>query len=206
MFVNNSLMDHDKSAQIFDRMKIQEETKNIKEKTKILKQQIEKNNAFLQDLKISVQQIRQKQNELMYKKEILEKKRNQLKATQSAIIQQAQFCGNAKESDKTSISVRTIPVVLNKIQNDIMNLSEIAIDQQQISIPVISLFKVSESLNSIYGALVNQGIINETKEEFDKRNAIFLTNQSSLLNQLQSILRSNLIQDPKENLAENHFQ
>jgi hypothetical protein len=125
------------------------------------------------------QQLRDKEAELA-------QKRSELISVQAAIIATLKAQGESPPPAPAPL-LEVIPLVMDKVQKSVMTLTEAAIEQKMISIPILSLFKVSEGLHRLYDALAKNGDIEETDDEKHERLHKFVTSQKEILNQLKAI-------------------
>lgn len=162
-------------------------TKKLKEENETLKSKLAENEKLLaefDDARIRAKSLR---TQLKEKEAKLEAKRKELIQIQEAIISTLQSPAQQQQEDPEEALV-PIPIIMNRIQELIMSLTESAADKQSTAIPVISLFNTSEKLNKLYDALVEQDIIHETQEEHDERYANYVATQQKIVSQLKDML------------------
>lgn len=159
----------------------------LEEENKVLREQLKKNEELLNDFEEAVPRAKSLQQELKDKEAKLEKKRQELIEIQDAIISTLNN-QNQTESATPQKSLAPIPMVMNRVQEVIMALTENAVDNRTTSIPIMSLFKVCDELNQLYDVLVEKGIIEEDEEERNTRMEQFIVAQQQILEELKKML------------------
>jgi hypothetical protein len=76
---------------------------------------------------------------------------------------------------------------MNTVLKQITDLTERAIAEKSIGIPILSVFKTSEALNHLYGTLAEKGIISESDEEKQERIGQYVAAQKAILTKLKEI-------------------
>jgi hypothetical protein len=158
----------------------------VEEENKELRAQLQKNLEVIENFDVASPRARALEQQLRDKEAELAQKRSELITVQAAIIATLKAQGESPPpAPATSLDV--IPLVMGKVQKSVTTLTEAAIDQKTISIPILSLFKVSEGLHRLYDALAEKGVIEETDDE--KRNRIhkFVSSQKEILTRLKAI-------------------
>ena len=131
------------------------------------------------------------QDILFKKQKELKEKELQLAKIQQSIIQILQMQKKEQKIvEENKDSLEAIPSVVSSIQKFLTKITEAAAAQHSISIPILTLLQVIESLSHLFDLLVEQGVIEETKEEKEARNNHFLENQHRILNKLQYFLQN----------------
>ena len=172
-------------------------TAQIKESTASLKTQLVQNQQLLGELDIAIPHSQLLIKELDDKKAELENKRKQLADLQAALIQQIQ---NPLPEKKEEIpkSIAVLPIVLGSVLKFFTDLTEAAVNQQDITIPVYSLLKVGDSFNRLYTTLTDKGVLHETEDEAKERKSTFLHNQATILNGLKNIIAAKDAEEEEE--------
>ena len=163
--------------------------KKLQQENDALKQKLKENEQLLADFEDAAPRAKSLKSQLKAKEEKLEQKRKELIQVQEAIISTLKAQAQPSNEDPMD-SLRPIPIVMNNIQTLIMGLTEKAVDNRTTAIPVLDLFGVSDKLNRLYDALVEQEIITETPEEKDARNQEYVANQQQILTKLKEMLAS----------------
>ena len=177
-------------------------TAQIKESTASLKTQLVQNQQLLGELDLAIPHSQTLMKELDDKKAELENKRKQLSNLQAALIQQLQNPLPEKK-DEIPKSIAVLPIVLGSVLKFFTDLTEAAVNQQDITIPVYSLLKVGESFNRLYSTLIDKGVLHETEEEAKERKSTFLHNQATVLNGLKDIVAAQNVAEEEEEKADN---
>ena len=162
-------------------------SKKLQQENEQLKLKLKENEQLLSDFDDAAPRAKSLKAQLKEKEQKLEQKRKELIQIQEAIISTLKSQAQPRQENPVD-SLRPIPLVMNNIQELIMNLTENAVDQRTTAIPVLELFGVSDKLNRLYDALVDQEIISETPEERDQRNQEYVMNQQQILDQLKDML------------------
>lgn len=170
-----------------------------------LKEQLQKNLQLLGDFEIAAPRAQLLQKQLKEKEAILEQKRQELVEVQQSIISTLQNQSQAP-IDQGQQSLAAIPTVMNHVQKLITDLTEEAVNQKTIAIPILSLFKAAGVINSLYETLSNNGIIQESQEEKQDRINTFVSTQQDILAKLREVVQSaqdSQLHDVEEEEAEN---
>lgn len=153
-----------------------------------LRQQLGKNLELLGDFEIAAPRAQLLQTQLKEKETLLEEKRKELVQVQQSIIStllhQAQ-----SPAPQTQTSFAAIPTVMNHVQKLVTDITEDAIDQKTIAVPVLSLFKAAGIINSLYDTLSKSGIIQESQEEKEDRIKKFVSAQQDILTKLREVVQ-----------------
>lgn len=160
--------------------------KKLEQENETLKQKLAENEKLLSEFDDARIRAKSLKTQLKEKEQKLEKKREELIQIQNAIIDTLQSPA-VQQPDPTE-ALAPIPIVMNRIQELIMSLTEQAADEKTTQIPVTSIFKTSEKLNQLYDALVEQDIIHETPEERDERIRKYTSAQQEIITHLQEIV------------------
>ena len=163
-------------------------SKKIEEENNTLREQLKKNEQLLNGFDEATPRARSLQAQLKEKEEKLENKKLELIELQESIIATLRTQSTPKEQNPKE-ELAPIPIVLNRIQQMVMNLTETAVDQNTTSIPILSLFKASDLLNHLFDALVDQKIIEENEQEREARIKQFVLAQQQILEQLKKMLQ-----------------
>jgi hypothetical protein len=126
------------------------------------------------------QQLREKQGEV-------EQKKKDLIALQGALISTLKNPPQADSSVEPA-SLEVIPIVMNSVLKYVTDLTEEAINENAIGVPILSLFKTAEALNNLFGALATKHIIQENDEEKHDRVQLYVSAQHEILTQLRNTL------------------
>jgi hypothetical protein len=158
----------------------------VEQENEQLRAQLKKNQEDLDALGVAAPRVRSLQQQLHDKQADIEQKRKELMALQASIID---LLKNPPESapqvDQTSLEV--IPLVMNTVLKQVTDLTEAAIAQQSIGIPILSVFKASEALNRLLGTLCEKNIIDESDEEKQERMSKYVSAQREILTKLKAI-------------------
>jgi hypothetical protein len=161
----------------------------VEEENKELRAQLQKNLELVEHFDLASPRAQALQRQLRDKEAELAQKRSELISVQAAIIATLKTQGESAPPAPAP-SLEVIPLVMGKVQKSVTTLTEEAIDQRTISIPILSLFKVSESLHRLYDALAEKGVIEETDDEKRERIQKFVTSQKAILVGLKAIAES----------------
>jgi len=162
--------------------------KTVEDENKALREQLKKNLQLLNDYEEAAPRAKILREQLKVKEQKLENKRKELIELQDAIISTLKSQKQPKESNSQE-SLAPIPIVMNRIQQLVMNLSETAVDQKTTAVPILSLFKASDALNQLFDALVEQKIIEEGPQEREARIKQFVSAQQQVLEQLKKMIQ-----------------
>jgi hypothetical protein len=158
----------------------------VEEENKELRSQLQKNLELIENFDLATPRAQALQQELRNKEAELAQQRSELINVQAAIIRALKAQGESPPPAPAP-SLEVIPLVMGKVQKSVTTLTEAAIDQKTISIPILSLFKVSENLHRLYDALAEKGIIEETDDEKRERVQRFVSSQKEILTGLKAI-------------------
>ena len=139
----------------------------IEQENQNLKEQLSSNMKIMDDLDIVIPRAKALQQQLKEKKELVEQKRQELVDLQKSVI--SALTRKPEPALPTETSLEAIPIVMNRIQRFITDLTDSAVDNKTIAVSILSLVKVNEALDRLYDAAVDSQVINETKEERDAR-------------------------------------
>lgn len=154
-----------------------------------LHEQLQKNLQLLGDFEIAAPRAQLLQKQLKEKEAILEQKRQELVEVQQSIISTLQNQSQAP-IDQGQQSLAAIPTVMNHVQKLITDLTEEAVNQKTIAVPILSLFKAAGVINSLYETLSNNGIIQESQEEKQERINTFVSTQQDILTKLREVVQN----------------
>ena len=163
--------------------------KAIEEKNQNIREQILKNNSILDDLDSSSASAQKLDDQLKEKKKILENKQQELIYIQNAIISKIKTQNLTSKGKQDSESIQAIPIVVNRIQKFINDLTEATIKQQSLSIPITLILKVIESINKLYDSISDADIIKETEEEKLERLRKYQDTQNEIVNKIKEIIQ-----------------
>ena len=149
-----------------------------------LKEQLRKNQQLLEDFDSAIPRAQYLQTQLKEKQAILEQKQKDLVEIQNSIISMLK---NQGQDEQVQPSLESIPIVMNRVQRFVTDLSEAAVDQKSIAIPIVQLFKVTDALNKLYDALVDTKVIEETKEEKEQRTKNYVEAQQEIISKLRAV-------------------
>ncbi|OHT00068.1 hypothetical protein TRFO_33302 [Tritrichomonas foetus] len=149
-----------------------------------LREQLHKNQQLLDDFDVAAPRAQLLQKQLKEKEALLEQKRKDLVEVQAAIISTLK---NQSQEDPVQPSLESIPVVMNRVQRFVTDLTEAAVDQKTIAVPILQLFKVTDALNKLYDALVDTKVIAETKEEKEARVRAYVESQQEIITKLRAV-------------------
>lgn len=139
----------------------------IEQENKNLKDQLSSNMKIMDDLDIVIPRAKMLQQQLKEKKDLIEQKKQELVQLQQSVI--ASLIQKSEHEPPSETSLEAVPIVLNRVQRFITDLSEAAVDNKTIAVSILSLVKVNEALDRLYDAAVDSQVIKETKEERDAR-------------------------------------
>lgn len=165
------------------------QTQQLEKENEALKAKLAENEKLLSEFDDARVRAKSLKTQLKEKEAKLEAKRQELIQIQEAIISTLQAPPQQQNEDPEEALV-PIPIIMNRIQELVMSLSETAADNKTTAVPVISLFNTSEKLNQLYDALVEQDIIHETQEEHDERYGKYVQAQQAIVSKLKDILAS----------------
>lgn len=154
-----------------------------------LHEQLQKNLQLLGDFEIASPRAQLLQKQLKEKESILEQKRLELVEVQQSIISTLQNQSQTSV-DQDQQSLAAIPTVMNHVQKLITDLTEEAVNQKTIAIPILSLFKAAGVINSLYETLSSNGIIQESQEEKQDRINTFVSTQQDILAKLRQVVQN----------------
>jgi hypothetical protein len=159
---------------------------SVEDENKELRAQLQKNLDLIENFEVGSGRARALEQQLRDKEAKLSQKRSELISVQAAIIATLKVQGESPPP-VAGASLEVIPLVIGKVQKSVTTLTEAAIEQKTISIPILSLFKVSESLHQLYDALAEKGVIEETDDEKRERIHKFVSSQKEILTGLKAI-------------------
>lgn len=162
-------------------------SQKLEEENKALREQLQKNEEILNNFEEAQPLTKSLQNKLKEKEALLEEKRKELIDVQNAIITTIRNQTSSAQIESSS----AIPYVMNKVLENIMGLTEEAIDKKSTTISILSLFKVCDKLNHLFEELVEKNIITETEEERKTRIDSFIVSQKTALNRILALCASN---------------
>jgi dsDNA-binding SOS-regulon protein len=172
----------------------------VEEDNKGLRAQLQKNLELLENFDAVVPRAQQLQQQLRQKKAELEAKQAELISLQSAIISTIKNPPSSPSEQAGTLEV--IPVVMGKVQKDITALTDVAVAQKTINVPILSLYKVSEGLHKLYDTLVDQKVIEESQEEKQERLQRYLTAQREVLLGLKALSQQAAAAPPAPRVVE----
>jgi hypothetical protein len=110
-------------------------------------------------------------------------KRSDLIALQSALIKAVQ---NPKSQNLPNPeSLKAIPIVMSRVQNFVYHLSEGAIDQGILTVPINAVLGVTDAIGKLYDVLVDTGKLQETPEQKNERIAKYTERRQEVIAVLQ---------------------
>jgi dsDNA-binding SOS-regulon protein len=172
----------------------------VEEENKGLRAQLQKNLELLDNFDAVVPRAQQLQQQLRQKKAEVEAKQAELIGLQSAII--ATIKNPPAPPAGQSETLAVIPVVMGKVQKDITSLTDAAVSEKSITVPILSLYKVSDGLHKLYETLVDQKVIEEGQEEKQERLQRYLTAQREVLLGLKTLAQQASAPPPAPRVVE----
>jgi hypothetical protein len=167
---------------------------SVEQENQKMREQLKKNLDVLGDFDAATPRAQGLQAQLREKQAELEEKRKSLVEIQGAVIraikQQEQGGGNTAQEQ-----LEVVPIIMNRIQKFVSDLSDAAVEQKSIAIPILSVFEVVQSLNKLYDALLDKEIIKESPEAKEERVRRLVSAQQEILVKLQAIMEAG---DPDE--------
>lgn len=158
------------------------ETKRLEEENQKIEASIEETNEILSQLDDSKETGKQLKAELAKSEEDVKRKQKELIELQNSLVA---LLKNQQPKDTKHSSLEPIPIVINRIQDFIMKLTETAIDEKTIAVPILSIFKVNDGINSLYDLCVQKDMINETPEERTQRMTQYAQRQQAVIEKLK---------------------
>ncbi|OHT11260.1 hypothetical protein TRFO_19355 [Tritrichomonas foetus] len=168
----------------------------VEQENNKLREQLHKNQQLLGDFDVAAPRAQLLQKQLKEKEALLEEKRKELVDVQASIISTLKNQSQTQEPKQQSLE--SIPIVMNHVQKYITDLTETAVDEKTIAVPVLSLFKVTNALNKLFDTLVSSNIIDETDEEKEVRIRGFIESQQGILNKLREITQNSQDEEEEE--------
>jgi hypothetical protein len=159
----------------------------VEQENEELRKQLKKNEALIESFTAAAPRARALQTQLREKQAEIEQKQKDLIALQSAIIDTLKNPPQPPSQSQEG-SLEVIPIVMNSVLKQITTLTEKAIDEKSIGIPILSLFKAAEGLNHLYGTLCDKKIITESPEEKQERIEKYVSTQREILTKLREIV------------------
>lgn len=169
----------------------------IEEENEKLKVEIKENLKAIEEFELSCPKAEELKRQCREKEELVEQKRKDLVELQSAIIKA--YTNQKNNVNAPQPSLNSIPIVMNRIQKYITDITDAAVTQKTISISIIALYKLAESLKQLYDNLADEKvkIINETPEEKEERIRQYAKSQTDILAQLKANLPNQQNTQPK---------
>lgn len=168
-------------------LQINAKTNQIKETTKKLEDQLSQNMKLINQFKFAEPHTSSIVKELEERKKILEEKRKTLASTQAELINSIQNPLEIEKPQEIPPSIAALPVVMSNVLKFVTNLTETAVDQPTVTIPILSLFKTNQLLNQLYTTLAKKEIIHEDTVEYEERMHSFLESQAAIVNGLKAV-------------------
>ena len=150
-----------------------------------IRDQLKENQQILNDFDAAIPRARNLQNKLKEKEALIEQKRKELVELQTSII--ATMLKQDQQPQQQEMTAEFIPTVMNQVQKLINDITESAVDQKTLAVPILSLFKVSSAINKLYDTLASSNVIDETNEEKEARIRDFISTQQNILLKLRAI-------------------
>lgn len=141
--------------------------------------------TLLRELDTELPRTKKTQEIISEKKRLLEEKRKELVAVQAAILDTLQ---NPEENEAEQKPCEILPLVLNRVQALIMQLTDSSVDSGSLSVPVLDIFKAGNTINTLFDAIAQKGLIEESQEEHQERMTKFVSTQKVILGKLQSLV------------------
>lgn len=155
------------------------EAQNIEKTIQLIEKSLKENSSIIDEFETNTPTVKSVISENKQKDEIIKKKREELLQLQNALIKIKTL---RKKDDKDTLeSWEPVPIVVNRIQDLVMKLSETAINDKTVAIPILSIFKVNDALNTLFDISSSEGFINETEEEKQKRLEDYANKQKHIL-------------------------
>lgn len=139
----------------------------IEQENKNLKEQLSNNLKLMDDFEVVIPRSKALQQQLKEKKDLIEQKRQELVELQKSVI--AALVQKPEAGSPPETSLEAIPIVMNRVQRFITDLSDTAVENKTLAVSILSLVKVNEAIDRLYDAAVDSQVIKETKEERDIR-------------------------------------
>lgn len=155
----------------------------IEQENKNLKDQLSSNLKIMDDFEAVIPRAKALQQELKEKKDIIEQKRQELVELQKSVI--TALIQKPEVGSPPETSLDAIPIVMNRVQRFITDLSDAAVEKKTLAVSILSLVKVNEALDRLYDAAVDSQVIKETKEEREIRIKTNANSNQEIINKVR---------------------
>lgn len=173
--MNSEILNKCANIAIESTLNMQSEQKTIQ----LIEQSLKENSNIIDEFEANKPSVDSVISENREKDEQIKKKREELLKLQQAYIRIKSL--KKKEDSQEVKSWEPIPIVVNRAQDLIMKLSETAINENSIGVPILSIFKVNDAINTLYDISVEEGFIQETDDEKQIRLEEYAAKQKHVL-------------------------
>jgi phytoene dehydrogenase-like protein len=157
----------------------------IEQETAKLRESLAANAQLIDDFDASVPRADALRAQLREKEALIAQKRSDLIALQGALI--GALRTQPTQAPISPESLKTIPVIMNRVQQYFYHMTEAAIEQQAVGIPITAVLGIADALRKLYDVLVSTGKIQETESEKEQRNATFTASREEVITLLRQI-------------------
>ena len=138
---------------------------DLEQKNKSLREELVENHKRLEEIELLLPRAQVLQERLKEKKEELAKKQKSLIEIQAAIIANLK----SQEQERPAEALLIIPEVMSRVEECVTSLTERAMDQKTLAVPIKSILEVTDRIHDIYETLVRGRMIEETPEDAEQR-------------------------------------
>jgi hypothetical protein len=156
---------------------------SVEKENERLREKLAKNLQLIGDFELSLPRTQLLEAQLRAKEAELEQKRRDLARLQTSLIR-ALKAQAGKEPEVPSL--KPIPIVMNRVQQFVYQLTEAAAEKGALAVPIISILSVTQSLTKLYDTLAETGNLTETPEEKTARLQSYMSAQKEVLALLQA--------------------
>jgi hypothetical protein len=141
------------------------QTVAIEEGSAKIRANLSANQSLLSDFDASLPRSLSLRASLQEKQELIAQKRSDLISLQSALIKTLRTQSEPLSPD----SLKAIPIVMSRVQHFVYHLTEGAIEQKALAVPIAAVFGVTDALGKLYDVLVETRKLPETAAEREER-------------------------------------
>jgi hypothetical protein len=173
------------------------QTLAIEKETESLRQSLAANLQLIGDFEASVPRADALRAQLREKEALIAQKRSDLISLQAALI--GVLKNQPPQQEISPDALKPIPIAMNRVQQFVYHLTESAIEQQAVGVPITAVLGVAAAFHRLYDVLVSTGRIQETEGEKERRNAGYAGSREeviALLRQLAATAKAAPVETP----------
>jgi hypothetical protein len=156
---------------------------SVEKENEKLRKKLDKNLRLIAEFELALPRTQSLQAQLRTKAAEIEQKRRGLAGLQAALIQALK---TQAQNEPEVPSLKPIPIVMNRVQDFVYELTEAAAEKNALAVPIVSILAVAQSLSKLYDTLVETGNLTETPDEKAARMQNYLVAQKEILALLQA--------------------